>query len=36
MQKIIWDKTEKNIIRKFEDQEENFQIIPNQNSKIKF
>lgn len=36
MQKIIWDKTEKNIIRKFEDQEEIFQIIPNQDSKTKF
>lgn len=36
MQKIIWDKTEKNIIRKFEDQEEIFQITPNQDSNIKF
>lgn len=36
MQKIIWDKTEKNIIHKFENQEENFQIVPNQNSKINF
>lgn len=36
MQKIIWDKTEKNIIRKFEDQEEIFQINPNQDSKTKF
>ena len=36
MQKISWNKTEKNIIRKFENQEEIFQIIPDQNSNIKF
>ena len=36
MQKIIWDKSEKNILRKFESEEEVFQIIPDQDSNIKF
>lgn len=36
MQKISWNKAEKNIIRKFENQEEIFQITPDQNSNIKF
>ena len=36
MQKIIWDKFEKNILRKFENEEGVFQIIPDQDSNIKF
>ena len=36
MQKIIWDKSEKNILRKFENDEEIFQIIPERDSSIKF
>jgi hypothetical protein len=36
MQKIIWKNSEKNILRKFEDKEEDFRIIPNSNSNIKF
>ena len=36
MQKIFWDKSEKNILRKFENEKNNFQIIPDSNSDIKF
>ena len=36
MQKIFWDKNEKSILRKFENEKENFQIIPDKNSNIKF
>ena len=36
MQQIIWKKSEKNILRKFENEENNFQIIPDLNSNIKF
>lgn len=36
MQKIFWDKNEKSILRKFENKEENFQIIPDKDSNIKF
>ena len=36
MQKISWDNSEKNILRKFENEEEVFQIIPDYNSNIKF
>jgi hypothetical protein len=36
MQKISWDNSEKNILRKFENEEEVFQIIPDSNSNIKF
>ena len=36
MQKIIWDKSEKSILHKFENKEEVFQIIPDSDSNIKF
>jgi len=36
MQKIIWEFSEKNILRKYENDEEVFQIIPDSNSNIKF
>lgn len=36
MQKIIWDKSEKSILHKFENEEEVFQIIPDSDSNIKF
>ena len=36
MQKIIWNNDEKNILRKFENEEEVFQIIPDSDSNIKF
>ena len=36
MQKIFWNKSEKNILRKFENEEEVFQIIPDSDSNIKF
>jgi hypothetical protein len=36
MQKIFWDKSEKNILRKFENEEKVFQIIPGSGSSIKF
>jgi hypothetical protein len=36
MQKIIWKISEKNILRKFENEENDFQIIPDSNSNIKF
>ncbi len=36
MQKIFWDKSEKNILRKFENEEKIFQIIPDLSSNIKF
>lgn len=36
MQKIFWDKSEKNILHKFEDDEKDFQIIPDLDSNIKF
>ena len=36
MQKIFWDKSEKNILHKYEHEEEVFQIIPDQDSNIKF
>ena len=36
MQKIIWDNAEKNILRKFENEEEVFQIIPDSDSNVKF
>lgn len=36
MQKIIWKNSEKNILRKYENEEEVFQIIPDSDSNIKF
>ena len=36
MQKIIWENSEKNILRKFENEEGLFQIIPDSDSNIKF
>ena len=36
MQKILWNNSEKSILRKFENEEENFQVIPDQDSNIKF
>ena len=36
MQKIIWKISEKNILRKFENEEDVFQIIPDSDSDIKF
>lgn len=36
MQKIFWENSEKNILQKFENEEEVFQIIPDQDSNIKF
>ena len=36
MQKIIWKNSEKNILRKFENEKNNFQIIPDSDSNIKF
>lgn len=36
MQEIFWKISEKNILRKFENEKENFQIIPEENSNIKF
>lgn len=36
MQKIIWKNSEKSILRKFENEENDFQIIPDLNSNIKF
>lgn len=36
MQKIIWGNSEKNILRKFENEEKSFQIIPDKDSNIKF
>jgi len=36
MQKIIWENSEKNILQKFENEENNFQIIPDSGSNIKF
>lgn len=36
MQKIIWEISEKNILHKFENEENDFQIIPDSNSNIKF
>jgi hypothetical protein len=36
MQKIIWKNSEKNILRKFENEEEIFQIIPDSDCNIKF
>ena len=36
MQKVIWNDSEKNILRKFEDEEEVFQIVPDSGSNIKF
>ena len=36
MQKIIWKNSEKNILRKFENENNDFQIIPDSNSNIKF
>ena len=36
MQKIIWENSEKNILRKFENDEEVFQIVPNSDCNIKF
>ena len=36
MQKFIWENSEKNILRKFENEEEVFQIIPDSDSNIKF
>ncbi len=36
MQKIVWKNSEKNILRKFENEEEVFQIIPDSDSNIKF
>lgn len=36
MQKIIWNKSEENILHKFENEKEVFQVIPDQDSDIKF
>lgn len=36
MQKILLNNSEKSILRKFENEEENFQVIPDQDSNIKF
>lgn len=36
MQEIIWKNSEKNILRKFENKKEDFQIIPDSDSNIKF
>ena len=36
MQKIIWKNSEKNILHKFENEENDFQIIPDSDSNIKF
>jgi len=36
MQKIIWKNSEKNILRKFENEEEVFQIVPDSDGNIKF
>lgn len=36
MQEISWDKSMKNILRKFENKKESFHIIPNKDSNIKF
>jgi len=36
MQKIIWENSEKNILRKFKNEENDFQIIPDSDSNIKF
>lgn len=36
MQKIFWNKSEKNILRKFENEQKVFQIIPDKSSNIKF
>ncbi len=36
MQKIIWRESEKNILHKFENEKNDFQIIPDSNSNIKF
>ena len=36
MQKTIWKNSEKNILRKFENEENDFQIIPDSDSNIKF
>jgi len=36
MQKIIWKNSEKDILRKFKNEENNFQIIPDSDSNIKF
>ena len=36
MQKIIWGESEKNILHKFENEKNDFQIIPDSNSNIKF
>lgn len=36
MQKTIWKNSEKNILHKFENEENDFQIIPDSNSDIKF
>jgi hypothetical protein len=36
MQKIIWENSEKNILRKFENDEGVFQIIPDSDCNIKF
>jgi hypothetical protein len=36
MQEIFWKESEKNILRKFENEEGVFHIIPDKNSNIKF
>ena len=36
MQKFIWENSEKNILRKFENEDDIFQIIPDSDSNIKF
>ena len=36
MQKFIWENSEKNILRKFENEDDVFQIIPDSDSNIKF
>ena len=36
MQKIFWNKSKKNILRKFENEEKVFHIIPDKDTNIKF
>jgi hypothetical protein len=36
MQEIFWKNSEKNILCKFENEKENFHIIPDKDSNIKF
>jgi hypothetical protein len=36
MQEIFWNNSKKNILKKFENEKDDFHIIPDKNSKIKF